>query len=175
VPKSRRHLAQVGAAITAASVTMATAGPALAMHGDGMIDPDGRHHEWRTESLTQGGQTACSWGAAILGTRTNMDTFEGAEDVVCRDGYYNSPPWFGFTQCVNSNWLGITCFDFNIWFELSAAQQSATIDWKYIGCHEFGHTGGVGHQPSGSSCMVDRSGNIDLDQHDIDMVNRDVT
>jgi hypothetical protein len=174
VSKLRGSLVPAGVILTAASATLGiAAGPALGMHGDGFPDPDGRHLEWRVESLSSMGATACNWGANILGSRTNVDTSTGAEDVTCEDDYYNEP-WLGLAQCVNVNWLGITCFDSVIRFDLSDSAQTNTFGWKYIGCHEFGHIGGLGHQPSGSSCMVDTSGNMDLGQHDIDMVNRDV-
>jgi len=55
--------------------------------------------------------------------------------------------------------------------------------WKYIGCHEFGHTGGLGHRMDGgtwsdadrNSCMNQETIPItNFDSHDLAEINEDV-
>lgn len=156
------------------------ASPALAHHGNGFTRPDNADQQFEKIDMQPGGSYACEWGADEL-ERSDISTSYGSADIHCRDAFH-SGPWFGLATCTDVNWWNGLCDHYDIDFDLSDNDPNPdTIGeynaWAYVGCHEFGHTGGLGHEVRSSaysSCMEDGSGHLFFRQHDIDEINANV-
>lgn len=175
------RLAAVGASLILGTiVTMSTAS---AGHGDNgsaiSYDRDNNNQSVERINVTQAGSLACGWGLARL-DNTEVDAhWPGNNDIRCRDGDYNKP-WLGITSCTNVSWHNFRCDIYGIRFDLDYGR---TVDsawerrwYRYIGCHEFGHTSSVGHRASDTdhnSCMRNGHGHIWFDRHDHTAINRD--
>lgn len=104
----------------------------------------------------------------------------GNNDVRCRDGNYNAPNWFGLADCTDPNWWNDRCNIYLLKFDWDRGRRVTGSDWRwyrYIGCHEWGHTSSVGHRNvdhgKNNSCMKDGKGRKWLDPHDHAAINRD--
>ena len=165
--------------------TLTLDAPALASHGDSgaeqlQLNPDNKDQEYEKINMQTGGEIACNTGQIEL-EKTQITTSEGSSDIHCKDAYYDAS-WFGLTTCTDKNWWNDRCDHYDVEFDLSDEDvtpdtSAETNAWIFVGCHEFGHTGGLGHRPvSGryASCMEAGSGHPDFNQHDIDEINEDV-
>ncbi len=62
---------------------------------------------------------------------------------------------------------------------LNQSYSKTASQWKSLGCHEFGHTGDIGHRNSsndtdGNSCMRSDKWYLNYDSHDISAINESV-
>ena len=153
----RTHtLLRIFAAAVAASVLMA--GPAAAHHdyGPSPLVRDNNTQDYDHNYLTQAGEIACDHGAAQL-DRSEISVEEGPDDIHCYDSFdAGGPP--GYAECTDSNWWNGRCDHYRVWFNLHRLDLTPDTDlernyWRSLGCHEFGHTGKIGHVDSTSTCM----------------------
>lgn len=164
--------------LVAASLTGQTS--ALANHGDNgssMADRDNNDQGRKGYYLTVAGQEACDWGTNRLDATEITMQDNDPSDIRCYDGYYDAS-WFGLTTCITPDNTAGRCDVYTVQFDLSDyghADGSLYVGWyQYIGCHEFGHTSSVGHQPDQTnSCMDNGSGNRFFNGHDGDAINAD--
>lgn len=147
------------------------------------IDPDNVDHYVDRNSLTSNGDAATQRGIDQL-NRTKMNaTLTGSGDVEVFDDYYGtSGSWTdvrGRATCVNKTWTGLECDVYEVKYNQSYLQSQSLPNWLHVGCHEFGHTGGIWHRSSSddsnnNSCMRSGGTNAELDDHDISVINDDV-
>jgi hypothetical protein len=141
-------------------------------------DRDNNTQEHDYHDMLPGGREACDQGALQL-ERTEIDSTSGSADIHCYDSYYNDPDWFGFTHCDNVDWSSGRCDHYIVKFDNSDVDaypdtQSEWDAYRYIGCHEFGHTSSVGHRPNNAgTCMDGGSGDKRFDDHDLTAINLD--
>lgn len=147
---------RIFAVAVAASVLMA--GPAAAHHDSPprLRVRDNNTQDYDHNILTEAGEIACDHGAAQLG-RSEISVEEGPDDIHCYDSYDRGGP-SGFARCTKSNWWNQRCDHYKVWFNLSGLDTTPDTDrernyWRSLGCHEFGHTGSIGHVSSLSTCM----------------------
>lgn len=160
--------------------------PALATHsGDANSGtPDNADHYIDRNSLTSAATTATTHGIAQL-NRTDLNaTLSGSGDVEVYDYYYGTTgTWSGLAgrvTCTNDDWWWSgDCDIYDLSYNLSYAASYSAARWRGLACHEFGHTGGLGHRTSATdgdnnSCMRSSisSTRQKLDGHDIDAINR---
>lgn len=182
---NRSRLARLAVAATSAVLVLLAASPASANHGDSGApvltrDPDNTDQEYEMISMTTGGFGACDWGADEL-ERTQITTSLGDGDIHCRDALFGET-WLGLTTCTDVNLVNRRCNHYDVDFDTESIDTTPDTaaewnEWFYIGCHEFGHTGGLGHETASSnysSCMENGSGHTRFRQHDIDEINEDV-
>ncbi|GIF97098.1 hypothetical protein [Catellatospora citrea] len=165
--------------IAAATVIMAiavTASPAAAGHGNkaNAGPPDNAQQDVQVNKLTSAGSAAASFGRAQL-DRTDITMSTGGSDLHVYDAAYNAS-WYGQTSCTDRNWLNGKCDHMDIKFNTGTMGSRSTSYWQSLGCHEFGHSGGLGHRfkstdSNDNSCMRDEIWPRYLDTHDIDAVN----
>lgn len=154
---------------------LAWAAPAHAGHGDSGIDPDNQNQYIEApDSLTTRGSDALVHGKAQL-ERSDITTYYGTNDIRVYDYPYGSTGWHGFTDCLDLNWLGASCNVIRVRFNESTMGTSQS-QWQSLGCHEFGHTGDIGHRPpsgdtDNNSCMRQDIWPLNLDSHDITAIN----
>lgn len=171
---------------TAVFTLLATlAAPAQAEHsGDANSGtPDNADHYIDRNSLTSAATTATTHGINQL-NRTDMNaTLTGSGDVEVFDAYYGTTgDWSGTAGRVSCNdsdwwWTG-DCDVFYLRYNLSYAASYSTNKWRSLACHEFGHTGGLGHRSSssdsnGDSCMQSTvsANRPNFDFHDVNAIN----
>ncbi|MEV0805331.1 hypothetical protein [Micromonospora sp. NPDC050200] len=165
-------------AVATAILTIAVAAsPAAASHGNkaNAGPPDNAQQDVQTNSLTTGGTAAYSHGRAQL-DRTDITMSTGGSDLHVYDASYSSS-WYGQTSCTDRNWLNGKCDHMDIKFNTRLMSGASTSKWQSLGCHEFGHSGGLGHRyrstdSNDNSCMRDDIWPKYLDTHDIDAVNQ---
>jgi hypothetical protein len=156
--------------------------PASADHDD-LIDPDNADHHVDRNDLGASANNATIHGIGQI-DRTKMNaTLSGSGDVEVFDySYGSSGSWKntrGRTTCVNKTWTGRECDVYEVSFNLTYLSGSSSAVWNHVGCHEFGHTGGLGHRTSSTdsnnnSCMRSGGANQYFDDHDIDQIDEDV-
>jgi hypothetical protein len=157
--------------------------PAFAEHGDNssaIRDRDNNSQGWDRNGLTDAGTVACDWGADQLErSEITMAGPGNSGDIHCFDDYY---AWdlFGGATCTETNWWNGKCDHYLLQFNLKYYGQITNYwertQYRYIGCHEFGHTSSVGHRQvdnNDNSCMVSGSGQVAFDNHDLAAINRD--
>lgn len=168
--RARRALGVAFAGLAAGSALVDTV-PAMANHGMS-TGPDNLDQRVRELSLTSKGNVASDWGQIVL-NGTEYRTVQGSWlDIDVHDGFVGNTGWRGSTDVVipcPASPRGFDCDLFKIVFNLSYPASDGL--WKATGCHEFGHTMGLGHRPYGSlSCMGDPqppgSPRTALDAHD---------
>lgn len=161
-------------------VSLPTAGLAAAHHDDGTVSyvRDNNTQDYDHNNLTAGGEMACDHGAAQLG-RSEISMTVGSNDIHCHDSSTLGGA-AGTAGCTSTVWWNGRCDHFRVWFNTSGTDTTPDTFlernyWKALGCHEFGHTGSIGHL-SNSTCM--RPGlethlyNIQaLSQDDLDHIN----
>lgn len=175
----KRAQARVLALTTALSVSL-VASPAHAGHSNagGAGDPDNGIHRMDRHDLTPLGDAAAVWGRDQLNRADDMTaTFEGSGDVDIYDGRYGDTNWAGLTSCPRGvNWLTGNCDVFKVQFNLDTMTGRSSSDWISLGCHELGHTAGLGHRyasndADNNSCMRTTIWPKSLDGHDVDAIN----
>lgn len=144
--------------------------------------PDNTTHGVDRHSLTANGETATAQGIAQLDRSKMNASLSACCDVQVYDASYgDSGDWnnvAGKTDCIDDNWWNNVCNEYRVRFNQSN-MSSYSGDWRVIGCHEFGHTAGLGHRYASTdsddnSCM--RSGlytyaTRTFDSHDINAIN----
>ncbi|WP_155368103.1 hypothetical protein [Catellatospora vulcania] len=170
----RRTAIAVAAAILLVAVA---ASPASAGHGNkaNAGPPDNAQQDVQSNSLTTGGKAAVAQGRAQL-DRTDITTSVGGSDIHVYDASYTSS-WYGQTSCTDRNWLNGKCDHLDVKFNTRTMGSKSTGYWQSLGCHELGHTGGLGHRSHSSdsndnSCMREEIWPKYFDTHDIDAVNQ---
>ncbi|MBO9524015.1 MAG: hypothetical protein J7518_20965 [Nocardioidaceae bacterium] len=158
----------------------AVAPPAQAGHGSKASsgDPDNGIHRMDRHSLTSLGDSAAVRGRDQLNRADDMTaTFEGSGDVDIYDADYGNTSWFGRTSCPDGvNWLTGNCDVFKVQFNTRTMTGRSAGDWLSLGCHELGHTAGLGHRAASNdvddnSCMRSEIWPRSFDGHDIDAIN----
>lgn len=159
--KRKRHLAKRFASATALAVSAATASTpsVFAHHGLGWGADDTQMEYWRTPSLLGGNAyNGAQWGANNLDLYTNLNMIE-TETWTDIKAYIDSDlgyPLIGVAGCV-SFWSSSNCdreiASWALWTADGGDPELSTTEWKYAGCHEMGHTGGIGERWDLVSCM----------------------
>ncbi|RSM51791.1 hypothetical protein DMB66_40885 [Actinoplanes sp. ATCC 53533] len=147
-------------------------GTAYADHDDSGTDPDNRNQGVLEVGLTPNGATATLHGKNQL-ERSVISTTWGSGDIETYDNTYGDTGWHGTTDCTNWNVLWTSCDIIRIRFNES--QYKTVSQWRSLGCHEFGHSGDLGHRSSGNdgdnnSCMRVEIWPENYDQHDLDAI-----
>lgn len=170
----RRVLPRVAGHVQTAAAVVITVDqlPALASHGQ-LPKADNSDHSLQKHSLTSNGSLAFDHGVSELAKYLNAySVTSGNADVEVYDAGYGDTGWYGITSCKNyvASSGGTRCDDFTVKFNTS---NMANDDgkWKSLGCHEFGHTVGLGHRSASSntnndSCMRVSIWPLQFDGHD---------
>lgn len=124
--------------------------------------------------LTNLGIDAMYQGAEQL-NRTDITTKLGDKsDIFVYDYKYGDNGLYGLTKCRGGGDPNHLCNVFEVRFNQSTLPRTVKA-WESVGCHELGHTAGLGHRgTSKSSCMreiISEGWPRKLDAHDIDAVN----
>lgn len=156
-------------------LTFANPSASWAAHEDGFTDPDSSSQCVTSPSLTALGVVARNQGMSQL-DRSDITTSFCGGDIEVRDYYYGDTGWVGLTTCPDKTLTG-RCDTYVVKFNESLL--STTAEWKSVGCHEFGYTGGIGHRFASSdadnnSCMRSDINPIYFDTHDLNASNSDV-
>lgn len=161
-------------------MTFALAAPVAAHHGDDLPDPDNTTQCVKSPSITGDSITARNRGFAQL-DRTDIDTqYCTGDDIWVQDAYYGRTGWSGATNCSDLTNNLFRCDVYTVKFNETYIHSYSTTYLNHLGCHEFGHTGSVGHRPASSdtdnnSCMRRGKYNLtSLDAHDIRSINAGV-
>jgi len=182
-------LPSVGLSTAAATALMLAlsmilpASPAFAGHGAQANSgtPDDRNHYIDRNSLTAKSDSATVQGVSQLNRTVMNATFSGSGDVEVYDDYYGTGgDWqsvSGKVTCMGYTPLYTHCDLYLMQYNLTYVAGYSQSQADQVGCHELGHTAGLGHRTSATdtdnnSCM--RSGLSTwryFDQHDIDAVN----
>ena len=157
--KMRRFRNALRSAAVASIVTVLVVSTAGAHHDDQSIrlrTRDNNTQDYEHVNLTPAGVLACDWGAGQLG-RSEITLRKGDNDIHCHDEVFGT--YFGGrAYCTSTVWWNRRCGHFNIDFNLRNMDTTPDSNaernlWRYIGCHEFGHTGSITHVNSNESCM----------------------
>lgn len=175
-----RRLTSV-AVLTVLALSMAVA-PSMAGHGEqgSAGDPDNADHYMDRNNLSPNADTAAVWGRDQLNRSQMNATFSGAGDVEIYDGFYGDNGWYGFTDCPSGiNWLTGNCDVFRVRFNQTHMTGHSVDHWRSLGCHELGHTAGLGHRHNSddtydNSCMRSDIWPRTFDSHDLDAINSSV-
>ncbi|GAA3928284.1 hypothetical protein GCM10023085_06790 [Actinomadura viridis] len=163
--------------LTAGLVLFGTAStPAHAGHGGEIIGPDNNQQAVKGEDLTARGRLALQRGRGQL-DRTKIDTSTGGGDIYVRDGRYGDTGRYGRMWCSKQDGNG-DCDIYQITFNNSTLPATDRA-YRAVGCHEFGHTGTLGHRArsadsDNNSCMrtyISDNWSGSLDSHDINAIN----
>lgn len=145
-------------------------------------DPDNADHYMDRNSLTSNGDAAAVRGRDQLNRSQMNATFSGSGDVEIYDGDYNQNSWYGQTNCDSGfNPFNGNCDVFRVRFDTENMAGLGLSYWRSLGCHELGHTAGLGHRypdddapGTTQSCMRSDIWPEVLDQHDLDAINSSV-
>lgn len=138
------------------SCTVAT--PAYAAHESSLVDPDNVTQCVKSPSITSTTVAIRDHGMAQL-SRSDINTsFCTGDDIWVRDSYLGDSYFFGITQCYRRTLSGNRCDIYIIEFNESRYDNLTATEEASLGCHEFGHTGSIGHRTSSTdtdnnSCM----------------------
>lgn len=149
---------------------------AFASHGQ-LPKADNSDHSLQKHSLTSYGSTAFYHGVSELAKYLNAyEITSGNADVEVYDGSYGDTGWYGLSSCKNDvPFSGNTrCDDFTVQFNTFYMPNDDGM-WKALGCHEFGHTVGLGHRNASNdsdpySCMRNDIFALMFDGHDDDQI-----
>lgn len=156
----------------AAALILAVPSAAHASHDDDGTDPDNRNQAVKGFSLTTNGKNAMNQGKAEL-ERSVITTSWGGGDIEVYDGAYGDTGWHGRTDCTDWNALWTSCDVIRV--RLNTTYSKSASQWRSLGCHEFGHTGDLGHRSAGAdtdnnSCMRVSIWPTHFDQHDLNAI-----
>lgn len=174
--------ARISRGVAAALVALcATAPAAVADHGGTALSgrPDNAKHYVDRNDLTSAANAAAVHGVAQL-DRSDMDaTFTGSGDVEVYDGYYGDIGWYGATNCQTPSTRAGVCDVYRVRFNLTTMDGLSLSKWRSLGCHEFGHTAGLGHRyyyddSNDNSCMRIEIWPENYDTHDLNAINATV-
>ncbi|MCX4583186.1 hypothetical protein [Streptomyces sp. NBC_01481] len=162
----------LGTLAATAALILAIPSSAYASHDDGGTDPDNRSQAVKGFYLTSNGVTAMNHGKYEL-ERSVITTSWGSGDIEVYDYAYGDTKWHGRTDCTNWNALWTSCDIIRVRFNTSYYKSYS--QWKSLGCHEFGHTGDLGHRWSSTdsdsnSCMRVEIWPTHYDQHDLNAI-----
>ncbi|MFJ5773394.1 hypothetical protein [Streptomyces sp. NPDC093094] len=148
--------------------------PAHAGHDDDGFDPDNRSQAVKGFNLTTKGQGAMEWGKQQL-ERSVITTSWGGGDIEVHDYKTTGVDWAGQTRCKDWNALFTSCDVLTIQF--NTAMYHTDWEWLVMGCHEFGHTGDLGHRSKSNdtdnnSCMRStvETAYVKFDSHDLNAI-----
>lgn len=160
--------------ILALAATTLIAPPAQAGHGGAFPVPDNRQQALSRVNLTEIGHRAAQQGVDQL-NRTVITMSTGGGDIYAYDDNYGTA-WYGRTVTSGCS-AGNPCDRFTVQFNLQLMRDLTPYRQRTVGCHEFGHTGGLGHRAKSAtnSCMPSWGpGDVwyyAFDSHDINAVN----
>lgn len=172
-----------------ASVGLVGAGwidPAHADHDDEVgwgWGADDRHMEWWFDTSGSNSLNGAQWGANNL-DRSNLDMFreDSWTDIRVTRNQLEPGVW-GVGGC-DTYWTGNPigrCDKEFVRFNWNAETQLNVSQWKWLGCHEFGHAGGIYHRnPNHGTCLIPTLADLRnadqafLDDHDLDAINSDI-
>lgn len=174
-------------AIALALTLTPLAGPAFAGHGGEANSgtPDNKEHCVDRNSIGSDVEDAVAHGIAQL-DRSDMDAkLSCSGDVEVYDDYYGTAgDWngkYGRTNCEDWEFLHRHCDVYRIRYNLTYFAGYSSGQVKSGGCHEFGHTAGLGHRTDAdntydNSCMWASvsSDRQNFDTHDLDAINEEV-
>jgi hypothetical protein len=163
------------ATFTVLALSIGVAAPALAGHENLFSDPDNTTQCVKSPSIVPNTVTARNQGVAQL-DRTDIDAqYCTGDDIWVQDYTYGNTGWYGHTWCDDQTLSGrcdiyITQFNESYYLGLSTSQL------RSLGCHEFGHTGSIGHRFSSTdgdnnSCMRSDIWPEAYDTHDLNAIN----
>ena len=168
---------------TVVAFPLSSVGVAYASHGGkaNTGTPDNKDHYIDRNSVTTKISDATIHGIGQLNRTAMNATLTGSGDVEVFDGYYGTGgDWsntFASTHCGGYTPLYQHCDVYVVEFNLTYMGSWTQSEANATGCHELGHTAGLGHRTGDTdtddnSCM--RSGRYisrSFDAHDIDAVN----
>jgi len=173
----RKSGAWIGTVTMVAAAAVVVVAPAAGAGHDKLPRQDNNDHYVDQHSLAAGlGKLSFDWatcatGSSVLCTEVNVwFTGHPADDVHSYDSNYGDTGWHGLTTCNGVGWTTPwLCTDWTIKF--NEFQGKTADQWKSLGCHEFGHTVGLGHRSAGddsdnNSCMRVEIWPLDYDNHD---------
>lgn len=145
-------------------------------------DPDNADHYMDRNSLTSYGDAAAVQGRDQLDRSQMNATFTGSGDVEIYDGNFDQNSWYGNTSCLSGyNPFNGNCDVFKVRFDTDEMAGLGLSYWKSLGCHELGHSAGLGHRSASndasgttSSCMREEIWPLTFDNHDLDAINSSV-
>lgn len=173
----RRTRAIALASMGSAAIALTHPGVASATHGQ-FPKADNSDHVFAQFSLTTNGQTAYDWGTDVLADHVNVwySAQNSGEDVKVYDSSYGQTGWAGQASCVNNvNWNPLLCDTWTVKFNESTMPNDSST-WKSLGCHEFGHTVGLGHRSALDDSDINSCMRTDdywpqyYDAHDADQI-----
>lgn len=154
--------------------------PAWGSNSQWLLYPDNAEQEVEERDLTADGNTAADNGEQQI-DRSDIVIGPGYNDIIIQDINYGSyQNYYGITYCAGPDPLPGECnrpiSEFNLRQDTTGGWDS--IDWKNLGCHEVGHTGGLDEATSTTNpgCMYyAHTRNLSLrDPHDLDIINAHV-
>lgn len=172
----REVLAAVAAAVTASPLFLP--GSVEASH-DIEPNPDNAQQDVERIELGWAGQNAFYNGEIEVGA-SEINFATGTSDLHVRDiAYSTDQGWAGLIWCSGDWWPGGRCDHFQVRFNTRFEETGhyTAENWKATGCHEYGHTGGLGHRAdewAAQSCMKDPPSSLSLTNHDLVTINGDV-
>lgn len=178
---SVRQLARIGAALVLATIFVPSS--SFASHGGDANSgtPDNKDHYIDRNDVTTKVSNATVHGIGQLNRTVMNATLTGSGDVEVYDAYYGTGgDWSGTyatTWCGGWTSLYTHCDLYAVQFNLTYVADFTQNEANKTGCHELGHTAGLGHRFSSTdtdnnSCMRQgRSTNRYFDAHDITAVN----
>ena len=166
--------------VIASTVVFANAASADHGFGSRLRVRDNNTQDYELVSLTPAGTIACQQGAEQL-ERSEISVRIANNDIHCHDYFANTLSWVGETYCTSVVWWNQRCDHFQIDFNLTGFDTSPDSSleiniWKAVGCHEFGHTGGLAHVDLDVwSCMSSTVYNpVTFNQDDLDDIDADL-
>ncbi|GIG03002.1 hypothetical protein Cci01nite_80950 [Catellatospora citrea] len=145
---------------------------ALADHDGWGIDPDNRtQYVKKIDFSSSHADAAVDHGKAQL-ERSVITTGWGDNDIEVFEHPYGNTGWTGLTDCTDWNVLLTSCNVIRIRFNHSAMVNANYTHWRSLGCHEFGHSGDLGHRDpdedtDNNSCMRENIWPENFDSHDL--------
>lgn len=161
--------------VSSFALVAATAPTAFASHESSLPDPDNTTQCVKSPSIVPKTVIARNQGYAQLDL-TDIDTqYCAGDDIWVQDYTYGSTGWFGQAWCDDQTLTG-RCDVYIVQFNESTYGSLTNSMLKSLGCHEFGHTGSVGHRSSSNdsddnSCMRQSIWPENLDSHDRNAIN----